>query len=251
VIAVGARAPLIAFNVNLSTSDLSIANKIAKIVRGSGGGFKCCKAIGVMLEGRNIAQVSIQNPRPKTVVINNIGFLWNFIDDPDLDDVPIEIGGGINLLNSYSIKCLSNLEAINALDFTFLGDYENIEKCVKAVGSEIPTKKMFIAGCLRVESLGLCPLSCDQANISRLSCPAPCHRGHWCLKDPSLKKTFPFVVDGFCKMHMFEDNVIENFEKIPYWLGVGINEFILDFSAIHAPLLPKVLRKYLKAVEGL
>ena len=59
VVAVGARAPLIAFNVNLSTSDLEIANKIAKIVRASGGGFKCCKGIGVMLEDRNIAQVSM------------------------------------------------------------------------------------------------------------------------------------------------------------------------------------------------
>ncbi|MDR0921362.1 MAG: glutamate formimidoyltransferase [Lactobacillales bacterium] len=59
VTAVGARMPLVAFNVNLDTSDITIANKIAKIVRGSGGGFKYCKAIGVMLEDRNIAQVSM------------------------------------------------------------------------------------------------------------------------------------------------------------------------------------------------
>ncbi|MGY3779622.1 glutamate formimidoyltransferase [Isobaculum melis] len=59
VTAVGARMPLVAFNVNLDTSDISIANKIAKIVRGSGGGFKYCKGIGVMLEDRNIAQVSM------------------------------------------------------------------------------------------------------------------------------------------------------------------------------------------------
>jgi hypothetical protein len=198
-----------------------------------------------------IKTLALENPRPKTVVINNIGFLWNFINDAELSDVPVEIGGGINLLNSYSIKCLSNLNPINALDFTFLGDYENIEKCVKAVGADIITKKMFIAGCFRIESLGLCPLNCDSAIISRLSCSAPCHKGHWCLKDPSLNKTFPFVVDGFCKMHMFEDGVIENFEKIPHWLNVGINEFVLDFSAIHAPLLPKVLKKYLRAVEDI
>ncbi|MCL1998486.1 MAG: glutamate formimidoyltransferase [Turicibacter sp.] len=59
VVAVGARMPLIAFNVNLSTSDIEIANSIAKIVRGSGGGLKYCKAIGVMLEDRDIAQVSM------------------------------------------------------------------------------------------------------------------------------------------------------------------------------------------------
>lgn len=59
ITAIGARMPLIAFNVNLDTADLSIANKIAKAIRGSSGGFKYCKAIGVMLEERNIAQVSM------------------------------------------------------------------------------------------------------------------------------------------------------------------------------------------------
>jgi len=59
VVAVGARMPLIAFNVNLSTSNVDIANNIAKIVRGSSGGFKYCKGIGVLLEDRNIAQVSM------------------------------------------------------------------------------------------------------------------------------------------------------------------------------------------------
>ncbi len=59
VVAVGARPPLIAFNINLSTSDVEIANKIGKIIRRSNGGFDCVKAMGVMLEERNVAQVSI------------------------------------------------------------------------------------------------------------------------------------------------------------------------------------------------
>ena len=59
VTAVGARMPLIAYNINLDTDNLEIANNIAKIIRGSSGGYKYCKAIGVMLEDRNIAQVSI------------------------------------------------------------------------------------------------------------------------------------------------------------------------------------------------
>jgi len=59
VVAVGARMPLVAFNINLSTSDIEIASKIAKIIRRSRGGFDCVKALGVMLEDRNVAQVSI------------------------------------------------------------------------------------------------------------------------------------------------------------------------------------------------
>jgi glutamate formiminotransferase len=59
VSAVGARKPLVAFNVNLNTADLGIAKKIAKAVRGSSGGFEHCKAMGVMLEGRGAVQVSM------------------------------------------------------------------------------------------------------------------------------------------------------------------------------------------------
>ncbi len=59
IVAVGARPPLIAFNINLGTPDLEIATKIGKIIRESSGGLKCVKAMGVMLEDRNIAQVSI------------------------------------------------------------------------------------------------------------------------------------------------------------------------------------------------
>lgn len=59
VVAVGARKPLIAYNVNLDTSDINIAKKIAKIIRERNGGLKSVKAIGVMLEDKNIAQVSI------------------------------------------------------------------------------------------------------------------------------------------------------------------------------------------------
>ncbi|MBC1520043.1 glutamate formimidoyltransferase [Listeria aquatica] len=59
ITAVGARMPLVAFNVNLDTDNVEIAKKIAKVVRGSSGGFKYCKGIGLLLEDRNIAQVSM------------------------------------------------------------------------------------------------------------------------------------------------------------------------------------------------
>ncbi len=59
VTVIGARMPLIAFNVNLGTSDIQIANKIAKAVRHSSGGLRFVKAMGVMLQDRNTAQVSM------------------------------------------------------------------------------------------------------------------------------------------------------------------------------------------------
>ena len=59
VTAMGARMPLVAFNVNLATQDLEIAKKIAKVIRGSSGGFRYCKAMGFLSEERGLAQVSM------------------------------------------------------------------------------------------------------------------------------------------------------------------------------------------------
>ncbi len=142
--------------------------------------------------------LALQEPKPKSIVVNNIGFWWAILNDKQLQETQVDIGGGINLLNSLAIKCLSNLNPIRAIDFSTLGgtatiqeegllhrliwDEENIAKTLKKTRRFVQTKKMLIGGCLRVESLGLCPLNCDSAVVSRLSCSAPCHKGHWCLR---------------------------------------------------------------------
>ena len=59
VTAVGARMPLVAFNVNLGTDDVEIAKNIAKVVRAKTGGFTYCKAIGLEIAERGIVQVSM------------------------------------------------------------------------------------------------------------------------------------------------------------------------------------------------
>jgi glutamate formiminotransferase / formiminotetrahydrofolate cyclodeaminase len=56
---VGARKFLVAYNINLNTPDLSIAQKIGKNIRFSNGGLRYVKAMGVDLRARNLAQVSI------------------------------------------------------------------------------------------------------------------------------------------------------------------------------------------------
>jgi glutamate formiminotransferase len=54
---VGARQPLIAYNVYLNTGDVRIANRIAKAIRGSSGGLRGVRALGLLVDGR--AQVSM------------------------------------------------------------------------------------------------------------------------------------------------------------------------------------------------
>lgn len=58
-VVIGARMPLVAYNVNLNTNKLEIADAIAKKVRFLGGGLRFCKAMGVELTERGIVQVSM------------------------------------------------------------------------------------------------------------------------------------------------------------------------------------------------
>lgn len=56
---IGARMPLIAYNINLSTNRLDVAKKIASAIRHSSGGLRFVKAMGIPLEDRGIVQVSM------------------------------------------------------------------------------------------------------------------------------------------------------------------------------------------------
>jgi glutamate formiminotransferase len=56
---IGARMPLIAYNINLNTDRLDVAKKIASAIRFSSGGLRYVKAMGVKVEDRNLAQVSM------------------------------------------------------------------------------------------------------------------------------------------------------------------------------------------------
>lgn len=56
---IGARMPLIAYNINLATDRLDVARKIAAAIRHSSGGLRYVKAMGVKVEDRNLAQVSM------------------------------------------------------------------------------------------------------------------------------------------------------------------------------------------------
>lgn len=191
-----------------------------------------------------VKSILLTNPSPDSLIINNIGYFWTAINDSDINQIPIEIGQGINLLNSLSIKCLNNLASINAVDFTAFSDIENTIKTIKKIKNDIPYKKYTIAGNIRVPSLGLCPLNNDSAVVSRLSCKAPCHRGGYGLHDPSLDKIYPFTCDGFCRMHMFEDKILEEFDKVEELYRAGVNEFVFDFSALSAKFVPILLDKF-------
>lgn len=76
---VGARKVLIAFNINLRTTDLEVAKQVAKRVRASGGGLPGVKALGLPLLSRNLVQVSMNitdfNKAPLHVVYAEVARL--------------------------------------------------------------------------------------------------------------------------------------------------------------------------------
>lgn len=71
-VAVGARAFLIAYNINLGTKDLAIADRIAKAIRHLSGGFRYVKAMGVALADRGIVQVSINMTNFKKTPLHRV-----------------------------------------------------------------------------------------------------------------------------------------------------------------------------------
>jgi glutamate formiminotransferase len=66
-VAVGARGPLVAFNVNLRSDDLEIARAIARAIRERDGGLRGVRALGVRLPSRGHVQVSINVTDPDRV----------------------------------------------------------------------------------------------------------------------------------------------------------------------------------------
>jgi len=70
--AVGARVPLIAFNINLKSNNVNVAQDIAKIIRYSSGGLPYVKAIGLLLKSRNLVQVSMNITDYRVTSLNTV-----------------------------------------------------------------------------------------------------------------------------------------------------------------------------------
>jgi glutamate formiminotransferase len=69
---VGARRPLVAFNVNLATDDIDVARAIATVVREKGGGFPGVRALGFGLPSRGMVQVSMNVEDPERVDLHEV-----------------------------------------------------------------------------------------------------------------------------------------------------------------------------------
>lgn len=110
---VGARFPLVAYNVNLKTNDLSLAKAIAKKVRFKDGGFHHVRAMGVDLKEKGMVQVSMNLTNYR---VTNIPKVFEFIKEEALKKgvaiegseiiglIPLEALGGVA---QHYLKCRS------------------------------------------------------------------------------------------------------------------------------------------------
>ncbi len=104
---VGAREFLIAFNVNLATPDVQIADRIARAIRHSSGGLRYCKAMGVALSERRLAQVSINMVNFKKTPLHRV-----------LEMVRSEAARyGVNVVGSEIVGLVPNDALLAAADF--------------------------------------------------------------------------------------------------------------------------------------
>jgi len=107
-VAVGVRMPLIAFNVNLRTTDVSIADRIAKAVRNISGGYRYVRAMGLSLQGQDMVQVSmdldnyIKTPIPRVLETVRAEAARYGVSVAGTEFIgPVPLGALVNTANHY------------------------------------------------------------------------------------------------------------------------------------------------------
>lgn len=194
-----------------------------------------------------VKDLMLSDPRPDSIIVNNLGFLNTIATDFEYDNISIELGSGLNIVNSESIIFLNKLKKISAIDFS---NFKDLKLSITNLKNKVKKRKYLIAGSQRIPSSGLCPLNNDNAILSRLSCSAPCHKGIYAIIDPRNKRKMPFIVDGFCRMHLFEDQILDNFNNIKNLENMGINCFIIDFNCLSSNLVPILMTRFLNSIEN-
>jgi glutamate formiminotransferase/formiminotetrahydrofolate cyclodeaminase len=144
---IGARMPLIAFNVYLGTPYVGIAKKIAKAIRFSGGGLRYVKALGFEIKERGLAQISMNLVNyPKTPIFRVFEMIKAEAERYGVPIISSEIVG-LTPLNAlldvadYYLK-LENFKREQVLEnklMTFAGgEKEGLEQFIEEVASSSP-----------------------------------------------------------------------------------------------------------------
>jgi glutamate formiminotransferase / 5-formyltetrahydrofolate cyclo-ligase len=118
---VGARMPLIAYNINLATDRLDVAKKIAAAIRHSSGGFRYVKAMGIRLEERNVVQVSMNLTNYEKTPIHRV-----------FESVRREAARyGVNVLESEIVGLVPSAALVSAAQYFLQLDLFNADQVLE------------------------------------------------------------------------------------------------------------------------
>lgn len=172
---------------------------------------------------------------PKSIIVNNYNFLKKILTDVDMKNFKIEAGYGLLLDEDFQNEKQSYLKNLSAINLSPIKSMPAIQKFIQQTKGVEIEKKYTVSGCVKVQSRGICPLNDELPTISRISCKAPCHNNFYAIEIKG--KLYPFVTDGFCGVHLFE-NEIEILNKNYRCLSeIGINVFTIDCTAINQSFL--------------
>ena len=183
------------------------------------------------------------------IVVNNLGYFWRLANDKDLENIKVEIGSGINLLNSMSIRSLNEVKSLTSVDFTTFRDINNIRNCIKHLEDEIPRRKLTVLGNIRVLNQELYTFNFISDKLSKLNIDEKSNN-IYAIEDTFSHKMYPFVSDNFGQMHFFKDEILDLCKYINIFEEMGINEFVIDLTASDSQLVSLLITKFLNSLNN-
>lgn len=184
---------------------------------------------------------------PDSIIINNLGFFYKLSKDKELNSIPVEIGAKIPLLNDFTIKNLNKFLKITTVDFSSIKNLTKVKEYIQNTKKIILNRKYTVGGNISIPSTGLCPLNDNPPTFSRLNCEAKCKTGIFSIENGT--KIYPFITDGFCRAHFFENKISTEYKNIKIYEGIGINEFVLDITAINDEFIPTIMNNFLDSIN--
>ncbi len=185
---------------------------------------------------------------PNSIIINNFDYLKTLLQDEEMKNFKIEAGYGLLLDEDFQKEKQSYMKNLSVIDLSPIKSMPAIEKYIQETADIGIEKKYTVSGCIRVRSVGICPLNDELPTVSRISCKAPCHKNSYAVEIG--ERLYPFVVDGFCGAHLFESEIEildKNYKKLK---DIGISDFVIDMTALKADFLQPLVKNFIEKVHS-
>lgn len=189
-----------------------------------------------------------KDPRPQGLVVNNIGLWKKIAKNSKFNDIKLELGPALDIYNSKVANIYHKLANVDGVNLPNTLTVEEVKSTTENLN--VKEKSFNVLGSLQLITSGLCPLNNDIAVVSRLQCKAPCQKSSYAVVDPANYEMFPMALDGFCRLHLVYSYVYDRLSDLNILHEAGLNNFIIDFTALPAEMIPSLLERYFSAISN-